>query len=87
MKLLYFAWLRERIGVAQEAATPPAEVATVRDLIAWLSGRGENYAAAFDDIRLIRAAVNQEHAGLDSAVAPDDEVAFFPPMTGGGHER
>lgn len=83
MKLLYFAWLRERIGTAQEVATPPAEVSTVGDLIAWLSARGENYAAAFADISLIRAAVNQEHAQLDSPVGPQDEIAFFPPMTGG----
>lgn len=83
MKLLYFAWLRERVGTAQETASPPPEVNTVGALVDWLAGRGENYEAAFADRSLIRAAVNQEHAGMDSPVGPGDEVAFFPPMTGG----
>ncbi|MEQ8344379.1 MAG: molybdopterin converting factor subunit 1 [Sneathiellaceae bacterium] len=83
MKLLYFAWLRERVGLAQEEAEPPAEVRTVGALIDWLVGRGENYEAAFADRSLIRAAVNQDHAALDAPVGPGDEVAFFPPMTGG----
>ena len=83
MKLLYFAWLRERVGTAREEAQPPPEVATVADLIDWLVGRGENYEAAFADRSLIRAAVNQDHAALDTAIGPGDEIAFFPPMTGG----
>lgn len=83
MKILYFAWLRERVGHAQEETSPPAGTGTVAELIDWLAGRGENYAAAFADRTVIRAAVNQEHAALDTAIGPDDEIAFFPPMTGG----
>ncbi|MFC3229651.1 molybdopterin converting factor subunit 1 [Marinibaculum pumilum] len=83
MKILYFAWLRERVGHAQEQAEPPPEIATVAALIDWLAGRGENYEAAFADRSVIRAAVNQEHAALDTAIGPGDEIAFFPPMTGG----
>ena len=83
MKILYFAWLRERVGTAQEEAEPPADAVTVSALIDWLVGRGENYEAAFADRSVIRAAVNQEHAALDTPIGPGDEIAFFPPMTGG----
>ena len=83
MKLLYFAWIKQRIGLAEETVTPPAGVDTVDGLIAWLRGRGPGYAEAFVDVTPIRVAVNQEFARFDSAIGPDDEVALFPPVTGG----
>ncbi len=83
MKLLYFAWVRQRIGIAAEDATPPAEVNTITALIEWLRPRGAGYAAAFADLEALRVAVNQEHTGFDAAIKPGDEIAFFPPVTGG----
>lgn len=62
---------------------PPADVADVRSLVVWLRARGGRPGAALADLRHIRIAVNQAHASLDHAVGPDDEVAFFPPITGG----
>jgi molybdopterin converting factor subunit 1 len=82
LRILYFAWLRERIGTAEEAVALPEGVATVAGLIAWQQSRGEKFAAAFAT-RTIRCAVNQSFAGLDAPVAAGDEVAFFPPVTGG----
>ena len=83
MKILYFAWLRQRTGLGQETVEPPAEVRDVAGLIDWLRTRGPNYAEALRDISALRIAVNQEFAGMDSAIAPGDEIALFPPMTGG----
>jgi molybdopterin synthase sulfur carrier subunit len=83
MHLLYFGWVRSRIGVGGEDITPPAEIGDVRGLIAWLSARGKGYAEAFADLRAVRIAVNQEMTDLDAAVKQGDEVALFPPMTGG----
>ena len=83
MKAVYFAWVRERIGKAEEEIDPPADVATVADLIAWLSARDEGYAHAFENPRVIRAALDRSHAKPDAALAGAREVAFFPPMTGG----
>jgi molybdopterin synthase sulfur carrier subunit len=83
VRVFYFAWLKARTGVAAEDVTPPATVTDVRELIAWLSDRGEGHASAFADLGAIRAAVNQTHVGLDHPVSAGDEVAFFPPMTGG----
>jgi len=83
MKLLYFAWVRERIGKAEEAVEPPATVVTIADLIAWLSGRGEEYAYAFDKPKVIRAAIDRKHVKPETAIAGAREIAFFPPMTGG----
>lgn len=83
MKLLYFAWVKTRIGLAEEEVDPPAEVKTVGDLVTWLVGRGPGYAAAFAEPERLRAAVNQDFAPLCAAVAKGDEVAFFPPVTGG----
>ncbi|HRO01063.1 molybdopterin converting factor subunit 1 [Nitrobacter sp.] len=83
MKVLYFAWVRERIGKAEEALDPPAAVATVADLIAWLSQRGEEYAYAFEKPKVIRAAIDRMHVNQDTAIAGAREIAFFPPMTGG----
>ncbi len=83
MKAVYFAWVRERIGKTEEEIDPPPEVATVADLIAWLSRRGENYAYAFERASVIRAAIDRKHVKPDAAVAGAREIAFFPPMTGG----
>lgn len=83
MKLLYFAWVRERIGVAEEDVTPPAAVATVADLVDWLAPRSAGHAAAFADPSRLRAAVDQAFVPLDSAIGGAREVAIFPPVTGG----
>ena len=83
MKVKYFAWVRERIGKAEETVEPPADVRTVEQLMAWLSGRGEAYAYAFEKPKVIRAAIDQSHARADAAIAGAREIAFFPPMTGG----
>lgn len=83
MKLLYFAWLREKAGVSNEDVFPPDSVATVTDLIQWQIGRGGGHAEAFADLSVIRIAVNQEYVGFEHPIAPGDEIAFFPPMTGG----
>ena len=83
MRLLYFAWVRERIGVSEETVSLPPEVATVADLVAWLKARGEGYAEAFADAGVVRAAVDHVHAKPDAPLAGAAEVAFFPPMTGG----
>jgi len=83
MKLLYFAWLRERIGTGAEDVTPPPEVRTVGALLDWLKRRGPGHAFALADLRIVRVAVNQEYAQLDHPVGPRDEIALFPPVTGG----
>jgi sulfur-carrier protein len=83
VKLLYFAWVRERIGKGEEVVEPPAQVATIADLMGWLAGRGEEYAFAFDNPKVIRAAIDRTHVKPDAAIAGASEVAFFPPMTGG----
>ncbi len=83
VKLLYFAWVRKRIGKGEEVVDLPAGVATVADLVAWLAGRGEEYAFAFENPKVIRAAIDRAHVRPDAAVGTAREVAFFPPMTGG----
>lgn len=83
MTLLYFAWLRSKIGLSREQVTPPPEVTDVAGLMAWLRGRGAGYAAALANPAVVRVAVNQCHVGPDHPVAPGDEVALFPPVSGG----
>ena len=83
MKLLYFAWLRARIGVAEEDVPLPSEVRDVAGLIAWLKGRGANYAEALRELKAVRVAVNHDYVGQDHPVREGDEVALFPPVTGG----
>jgi sulfur-carrier protein len=83
LKLLYFAWVRERIGKPEEEIDPPSSVRTVGDLIAWLTARGEEYAYAFENAKVIRAAIDKTHVKADTAIAGAREIAFFPPMTGG----
>jgi len=83
VKLLYFAWLRARIGRAEEALALPEEVRDVAGLLLWLRGRGGGYAEALRDLSTVRVAVNQEYVRQDHPIREGDEVALFPPMTGG----
>jgi molybdopterin synthase sulfur carrier subunit len=83
MKAVYFAWVRERIGKAEEEIEPPPEVETVADLVAWLSARDEGYAHAFENPKTIRAALDRAHVKPQARIAGAREIAFFPPMTGG----
>jgi molybdopterin synthase sulfur carrier subunit len=83
MKVLYFAWVRQKTGKSEEDIALPRQVNTVADLVALLLDRGGGYAEAFADLSRVRAAVNQEHVRFDAKLGDDDEVAFFPPVTGG----
>jgi molybdopterin converting factor subunit 1 len=83
VRVLYFAWLRERAGQAEEHLTLPPGVETVGALAAWLRARDAVGAAVFSELAVIRAAVNQAFAAPDAALKDGDEVAFFPPVTGG----
>ena len=83
MKVRYFAWVRERIGKPEEEIDLPAGITTVADLMAWLSERGEEYAYAFENPQVIRAAIDRAHVRGDAAILGAREIAFFPPMTGG----
>ena len=83
MKVLYFAWLKGKTGTGAEEISPPAEVATVGQLVAWLKQRSPGHAEAFADMKTVRCAVNQDYAQLDAPVRAGDEIAFFPPVTGG----
>lgn len=83
VKLVYFAWVRERVGKAEEQVTPPADVTTVGDLLRWLAGRGDEYAHAFENPKVIRAAIDKSHVRPETAIAGAREIALFPPMTGG----
>ena len=83
MTLLYFAWLRQKLGRSEEALALPPGVHDVQGLIAHLRKRGAPYAEAFADESRIRVAVNQRHAGFGQKIADSDEIAFFPPVTGG----
>ncbi len=83
MKILYFAWLRTRIGCAEEELELPAGVRDVAGLLDWLPTRGPRYAAALCDLSVVRVAVNQDYVAREHPLRPDDEVAIFPPVTGG----
>ena len=83
VKLVYFAWVRERIGKPDETLDPPENIKTVGELIAFLAARDENYAYAFEKAPFIRAAIDRKHAKHDALIAGAREIAFFPPITGG----
>lgn len=83
MRLIYFAWVRERIGLAEENVDLPAGIETVRDLLSWLKERGEGYAEALRVPDAIRVAIDQEHVRHEERIAGAREIALFPPMTGG----
>jgi sulfur-carrier protein len=82
-KLLYFAWVREKIGVSEEMIELPPSVTTAGDLIRLLAAKGEGYAEAFAHPKVIRVAVNREHVEHDELIGGAREIALFPPMTGG----
>ncbi|MBR9973235.1 molybdopterin converting factor subunit 1 [Magnetospirillum sulfuroxidans] len=83
MNILYFAWLRGTVGQGEERVTPPAGITTVGSLVAWLKTRSDGHALAFADLTVVRVAVNQDYVGWDHPIATGDEIAFFPPVTGG----
>ncbi|HEX4301377.1 MAG TPA: molybdopterin converting factor subunit 1 [Rhizomicrobium sp.] len=83
MNVLYFAWVKQKVGRGEEIVEHAPALRTVGDLAAMLAQRGGGYAEAFGDMTRLRVAVNQAHAGMDTVLAPGDEVAFFPPVTGG----
>ena len=83
MKILYFAWLRQRTGIGVEEVSPPNSVRDVAALVDWLKQRSPEFAEALADTSSLRVAVNQEFADFDTALTGSEEVALFPPMTGG----
>ncbi|MFL0414673.1 molybdopterin converting factor subunit 1 [uncultured Sphingomonas sp.] len=83
MRLVYFAWVRERVGTAEEEVSPPDGVTTVADLVDWLAGRSSGHAEAFADPARLRAAIDQSFVPLDTPIAGAREIAIFPPVTGG----
>lgn len=83
VKLRYFAWVRERIGTAEEEIELPANLNTVRDLLLWLQARDDGYAEALRHPEAIRVAINQEHVDHKDRLEGAREIALFPPMTGG----
>jgi molybdopterin synthase sulfur carrier subunit len=83
IKVRYFAWVRERVGKAEEEIAPPPDIATVAELMAWLAGQGEQYAYAFENPKVIRAAIDRNHVRGEARIEGAGEIAFFPPMTGG----
>ncbi len=83
MKIVYFAWLRERLDKTEETIEVPASVQTIGDLMNWLKTRGEEYELAFDNPKVIRAAIDKTHVRPEAKIAGANEIAFFPPMTGG----
>ena len=83
VKLRYFAWVRERVGKPEEDIEIPAGVGTVAELMRWLGSRGEEYAHAFENPKVIRAAIDRSHVKPQTSIEGAGEIAFFPPMTGG----
>jgi sulfur-carrier protein len=81
--ILYFAWVRDAVGVGEETVAVPGDVMTVADLAAWLAGRSDGHARAFADTGRLRAAIDLEMAAFDAPVVGAKEIAFFPPVTGG----
>jgi len=83
MRLLYFAWVKEKTGIAAEDVELPPGVATVGEVIGWLKTRGPEFAHAFERAEVIRAAIDQNHVRHDARIGAAREIAFFPPVTGG----
>jgi molybdopterin synthase sulfur carrier subunit len=82
-RLLYFAWIREKIGKAEETFALPASVTTVAELVTWLRAKGPEYAEAFARPEIVRAAINQTHVKPSASIKDAREIAFFPPVSGG----
>jgi molybdopterin synthase sulfur carrier subunit len=83
MKIVYFAWLRERLDKTEEDIELPSSVETIGDVMEWLKTRGEEYELAFENPKVIRAAIDKTHVRPETKIAGAHEIAFFPPMTGG----
>ncbi len=83
MRVLYFAWLRQKIGKSEESLAPPPSVATVGGLVDWLKQQSPGHAAAFANVKAVRVAINQEFSDWAAPIQAGDEIAFFPPVTGG----
>jgi molybdopterin synthase sulfur carrier subunit len=83
VKIRYFAWVRERIGRAEEDIAPPDDIRTVANLVSWLKTKGPEYETAFAREGVVRAAIDRVHVKPDAAISGAKEIAFFPPMTGG----
>ena len=83
MKILYFAWLRSKIGVPTETVDLPAEVTTAGALVEWLKTRSPRHAEALANSKVVKVVVNQEHVPYDHPISATDEIALFPPVTGG----
>ena len=83
VRIVYFAWVRERVGLPEETLDIPTDLATIADLVRWLKARGEGYEAAFADEKIVRAALDHVQAKPGSPLGTAGEIAFFPPMTGG----
>jgi molybdopterin converting factor subunit 1 len=83
VKIVYFASLRRQLGIAEEVVAPPPDIETVGQLLAWLGERSQTHLQALAGQSRLMVAINQDYAGLESRVAAGDEIAFFPPVTGG----
>ena len=83
VKIVYFAWVRERIGKPEETLELPSGIETVADLVGWLRSRGPEYVHAFAKPEVVRAAIDQSHVKPAASIAGAREIAFFPPVTGG----
>ncbi len=83
VKIVYFAWVRERIGKSEESIELPKTVTTIAELASWLAARGPEYANAFAKPEVVRAAIDQRHVKPAARIADAREIAFFPPVTGG----
>jgi molybdopterin synthase sulfur carrier subunit len=83
VKILYFAWLRQKVGRGEEVVELPVSVKTAGDLVVWLKARSAAHDSAFAEASRVRVAINQVHSDLSAPVSNADEVAFFPPVTGG----
>ena len=83
MRVLYFAWVKEKAGIAAEEIDPPKSVTTIAELMVWLKARGPEFANAFERAEVIRAAIDHSHVRHDARIAGAREISFFPPVTGG----
>lgn len=83
MKILYFSWIKDKVGTSFEEIELTNEVNTISQLIIFLTNKSDNYKEAFSDLDSIKYSINMQTANIDAKIKNDDEIAFFPPMTGG----